>query len=117
MKFKTYHKIILSEGSSEDESNTQGSIEKALNLHSFSIFFCQQESSVNMCAAWHVGGGPMFTLTTSGTNSLQVKRQVLSFCHLLSVSFITNSVIVCIDQVKANTQILSSSGEFHSLQH
>lgn len=47
--------MVLSKGSGEDELNTQDSIEKALNLHFFLIFFCQQESSVNMCAAWHVG--------------------------------------------------------------
>lgn len=56
----------------------------------------------------------MFALTTSGTNSLQVKGQVLSFCCLLSMSFITNNVIVYIDQIKDNTD-LSNSGEFHSL--
>lgn len=55
MKFKTYPKMILSEGSNEDELNPQGNIVKALNVHSSTIFFCQQESSVNMCAAWHVG--------------------------------------------------------------
>lgn len=55
MKFKIYPKMILSEGSNEDELNTQSNTEKALNLHSFPIFFCQQESRVNMCASWHVG--------------------------------------------------------------
>lgn len=55
MKFKTYPKMMFSEGSNEDELNTQGNIEKVPSLHSFPIFFCQQESSVNMCAAWHVG--------------------------------------------------------------
>lgn len=105
MKFKTYHKISLSEGSNKDEQNTKGNIEKALNIHSLPFFLRQQEFSVNMYAAWHFGWGPMFALTTSGTNSLQVKGQLLSFCRLLSMSFITNNVIVYIDQIKENTQI------------
>lgn len=112
MKFKTYHKIIFPEGRNKDEYNTKGSIEKALNIHSFPIFLCHQEFSVNMCAAWHVGWGPMFALTTSGTNSPQVKGQVLSFCHLLSMSFITNNVIVYNDQIKENTQIWAALENF-----
>lgn len=112
MKFKTYHKIILSEEAIRMNRTPKTALKRPW-IYISSLFSYASKNLVWTCVQLGIlAEVQCLHLQHLAQILYKWRDRFLSFCHLLSMSFITNNVIVYIDQIKENTQIWATLENF-----